>query len=202
MFDFFKKKKTAKMLLMVGLGNPGQKYQDNRHNIGFMAIDAIREELGFSKYKTKFQGEVSEGSYGGKKIILLKPQTMMNNSGQSVQAAAKFYKVPSESIVVFHDELDLAPSKIRIKIGGGNAGHNGLRSIQSHLSTPDFKRVRLGIGHPGNKKAVHSFVLKNFTKSEEKWLSPLIQGIQLHINLLIDDQDSDFMSKVSAYIQE
>lgn len=190
------------MWLLVGLGNPGDKYEKNRHNIGFMAIDAIAEEYNFSPYRSKFQGQLTEGTIDGEKVALLKPQTMMNNSGVSVQAAAKFYKIPPERVVVFHDELDLAPAKLRVKTGGGNAGHNGLRSIQAHLGTPDFVRVRMGIGHPGDKNRVHGYVLSDFAKTEQGWLASMLDGVKNYISLLVSGDESGFMSKVAMEIQE
>ncbi|MCM2344722.1 MAG: aminoacyl-tRNA hydrolase [Alphaproteobacteria bacterium] len=188
------------MWLLVGLGNPGDKYAHNRHNIGFMAVDAIAEAHGFPAFKKKFQGLVSEGVIGGEKIILLKPQTYMNNSGQSVGEAAKFYKIPLERIVAFHDELDLMAGKIRTKKGGGNAGHNGLRSMDSHLNSNDYWRVRLGIGHPGDKAMVHNHVLSDFSKSESNWLKSLIEAIGTQAPLLVQGKDNEFMSKVAQSV--
>lgn len=190
------------MWLLVGLGNPGDKYAKNRHNIGFMAIDAIAEDIMAPSFRSKFQGQLSETTIAGEKAVLLKPQTMMNNSGVSVQAAAKFYKIPPERIVVFHDELDLAPGKLRVKTGGGNAGHNGLRSIQSHMGTPDFVRVRMGIGHPGDKNRVHGYVLNDFAKAEQGWLSDMLNGVARHISLLLQGDEAGFMSKVAMEIKE
>jgi len=164
------------MRLLVGLGNPGPQYARNRHNIGFMAVDRIAEDHGFPPFRSKFNGLLSEGSLRGTKTLLLKPQTFMNLSGQSVAEAAKFFKISVNDIIVFHDELDLAPGKLKVKKGGGHAGHNGLRSIQSHLG-PDFTRVRLGIGHPGHKDAVSPYVLGNFAKSDQEWLDDLLRGI-------------------------
>lgn len=185
------------MWLLVGLGNPGSKYENNRHNIGFMAVDAIVREHGFPAFKKKFQGLISEGNIGGEKIIILKPQTYMNNSGQSVVEAAKFYKIPLDKIVVFHDELDLAAGKIRTKKGGGAAGHNGLRSMDSHLNSNDYWRVRLGIGHPGDKAMVHGHVLSDFSKNDSIWLKELIESIGHHAGLLLQGKDNEFMSKVA-----
>lgn len=155
-------------ILLVGLGNPGDEYARHRHNIGFMVIEAIAAaEPAFGPFRKKFQGLLSEANQDGCKVVLLKPQTYMNNSGQSVAAAAKFYKAGPDRIVVFHDELDLPPGDIRVKKGGGNAGHNGLKSIQAHLGTPDFRRVRIGIGHPGHRDRVSDYVLSNFPKAEQ-----------------------------------
>ena len=188
------------MWLLVGLGNPGDKYEHNRHNIGFMAVDAIAQEHGFSGFKKKFQGLTSEGTIGGEKVILLKPQTYMNNSGQSVGEAAKFYKIPLERIAVFHDELDLAAGKIRTKKGGGNAGHNGLRSMDSHLNSNDYWRIRLGIDHPGDKAMVHGHVLSDFSKTESIWLNQLIEAIGVNVSLLVQGKDNEFMSRVAQAV--
>lgn len=184
--------------LFAGLGNPGDQYKNNRHNIGFMVVDSIAQAHDFPPFKTKYQGLLSEGKIDGSKIILLKPQTYMNNSGQSVAAAAKFYKIPPERILVFHDELDLEPGKIRIKCGGGNAGHNGLKSIQAHLGTPDFWRVRMGIGHPGDKDRVHSYVLGDFAKAERPSFAALLDECARHAGLLAAGAMDEFMSKVAA----
>ncbi|QQG37446.1 MAG: aminoacyl-tRNA hydrolase [Micavibrio aeruginosavorus] len=188
------------MWLLVGLGNPGDKYEHNRHNIGFMALDAIAAAHGFPAFKKKFQGLLSEGGIAGEKIILLKPQTYMNNSGQSVGEAAKFYKIPLEHIVAFHDELDLPTGKIRTKKGGGNAGHNGLRSMDNHLNSNDYWRVRLGIGHPGDRALVHGHVLGDFSKSDSIWLKPLIESVGIHAPLLVQGKDNEFMSKVAQSV--
>lgn len=163
------------MQIFVGLGNPGAKYAHNRHNIGFMAIDRIAEEHGFAPWKSRFQGLVSEGRLGDDKVLLLKPQTFMNLSGQSVGEAMRFYKLDTTDITVFHDELDLAPGKLRIKHGGGHAGHNGLRSIHDHIG-PHYTRVRLGIGHPGHKDRVAAYVLHDFAKSDADWLDDVLRG--------------------------
>jgi peptidyl-tRNA hydrolase, PTH1 family len=164
------------MKLFAGLGNPGAKYAGNRHNIGFMALNAIADAHDFAPWRTKFQGEVSEGRLGSEKVVLLKPHTFMNLSGQSVAEALRFYKLDMADLVVFHDELDLAPGKLRLKHGGGHAGHNGLRSIHGHLG-PDYTRVRLGIGHPGHKDRVAAYVLSDFAKSDQDWLDDLMRGI-------------------------
>jgi PTH1 family peptidyl-tRNA hydrolase len=164
------------MKLFAGLGNPGAKYAGNRHNIGFMALDAIQRAHGFTPWRAKFQAEISEGMLGGEKVILLKPLTYMNLSGQSVSAAMRFYKLSSADLVVFHDELDLAPGKLRLKQGGGHAGHNGLRSIHEHIG-PDYARVRLGIGHPGHKDRVSPYVLSDFAKADQDWLDDLMRGL-------------------------
>lgn len=164
------------MKLIVGLGNPGGKYARNRHNIGFMALDRIAEDHDFAPWKGKFQGSVSEGRFGSDRAVLLKPETFMNNSGQSVQAAMKFYKIDASDVIVFHDELDLAPGKVKCKTGGGHAGHNGLRSIHAHIGA-EYDRVRMGIGHPGHKDAVAGYVLRDFPKADEGWLDDVLRGI-------------------------
>ena len=164
------------MKLFAGLGNPGAKYAGNRHNIGFMALDRIAADHGFGPWQAKFKGLVAEGRLGSEKVLLLKPQTFMNLSGESLRAAVDFYKLEIGDITVFHDELDLAPGKCRVKTGGGHAGHNGLRSIHAHLGEA-YHRVRLGIGHPGHKDAVAAYVLNDFAKVEQDWLDDLLRGI-------------------------
>lgn len=164
------------MKLWVGLGNPGAKYAGNRHNIGFMAIDRIAADHGFSSWRSRFQGEIAEGHLAGGKVLLLKPMTYMNLSGQSVAEAARFHKLALTDITVFHDEIDLAPGRLRVKTGGGHAGHNGLRSIHAHLGE-GYHRVRLGVGHPGHKDAVPHYVLHDFAKSDRDWLDALLQGL-------------------------
>ena len=159
------------MHLIVGLGNPGDKYRNNRHNIGFLAVDAIARRHGFPGFREKFQGLISEGTIDGEKVLILKPQTFMNSSGDSVQKVANFYKLGPADITVIYDELDLAPGKSRIKVGGGNGGHNGLRSIDPQIGT-DYRRIRLGIGHPGHKDAVMPCVLGDFSKADAEWLNP------------------------------
>src|SRR6056297_3579533 len=164
------------MQLFVGLGNPGPKYATNRHNIGFMAVERIAEDHGFAPWRAKFQGEVTEGRLGSEKVLLLKPATFMNLSGQSVGEAMRFHKLEPGDVTVFHDELDLAPGRLKLKQGGGHAGHNGLRSIHQHLG-PDYARVRLGIGHPGHKDRVSGYVLSDFAKAEGEMLDDLLRGI-------------------------
>lgn len=188
------------MWLIVGLGNPGSQYQHNRHNIGFMAVDEIIRRHNFSRKEKKFQALASEGVIGGEKVLLLQPQTFMNLSGQSVQAAAAFYKIPSDRIVVMHDELDLASGKIRTKFGGGAAGHNGLRSIDEHLGK-DYWRVRLGIGHPGEKERVTGHVLGDFSGADREWLEKLLTAIADHADRLVKGDMDGFMSKVSQAMQ-
>lgn len=164
------------MKLIVGLGNPGAEYAHHRHNIGFMSVDTIADRHGLPPWRKKFSGLVTEGDIGGVRALLLKPQTYMNDSGRSVQEAAQFHKIALSDIVVLHDELDLAPSKLRVKTGGGNAGHNGLRSITAHLGN-EYVRVRLGIGHPGSKDLVHNWVLGNFAKADREWLTALLEAV-------------------------
>jgi len=187
------------MFLVVGLGNPGEKYARNRHNIGFMAADEIVRRHSFSSYRAKFQGELAEGKIGTDKVLVLKPMTFMNESGRAVQEAASFYKIATEDIIVLHDELDLEPGKLRVKRGGGHAGHNGLRSIHAHLS-PDYARVRLGIGHPGHKDKVTGHVLNDFAKADADWLIPVLDAVADNMDALLDARDSDFMSRVAQAV--
>lgn len=184
------------MKLFVGLGNPGGKYARNRHNIGFMALDEIAADHGFGPWRTKFQGQVSEGNLGTERVILLKPETFMNLSGQSVSEAARFYKIEPADVTVFHDELDLAPFKCRVKTGGGHAGHNGLRSIHQHIGEA-YDRVRLGIGHPGHKDRVAGYVLQDFAKAEEKWLDELLRGVSDGAKFLAENEGNKFLNAVS-----
>ncbi len=183
------------MIIFAGLGNPGSKYARNRHNIGFMAVDEIARRHGFSPWRRRFQGEVSEGRLGSEKVLLLKPQTYMNESGRSVGEAARFYKIPPEDIYVFHDELDLAAGKLRCKLGGGVAGHNGLRSIASQLGK-DYQRVRMGIGHPGSKERVLSHVLKDFSKDDQDWLERMLDGVAESATFLAEGNTGSFQNKV------
>ncbi|HTQ71764.1 MAG TPA: aminoacyl-tRNA hydrolase [Acidocella sp.] len=185
------------MLLWVGLGNPEPGMARQRHNIGFMAVDAIAARHGFSPWKVRFKGLTAEGRLGTQKILLLKPMTYMNLSGEAVQEAAAFYKIIPEHIALFHDELDLAPGKIRVKKGGGNAGHNGLRSTDRHLSTPDYWRVRLGIGHPGDKARVTGHVLGDFSKADKDWLEPLLDAVADSAALLAEQKPEDFMTRIA-----
>ena len=185
------------MRLFVGLGNPGAKYAANRHNIGFMAIDEIARRHRFAPWRARFQGQVGEGVIGEEGVMLLKPQTFMNDSGQSVGEAMRFFKLGLGDISVFHDELDLAPAKMRVKVGGGNAGHNGLRSMDRMLGTPEYWRVRLGIGHPGHKDKVHGHVLGNFAKVDEEWLTTLLAAVGDAAPLLAQDKPEDFMTRVA-----
>lgn len=184
------------MKLFVGLGNPGAKYAGNRHNIGYMAVDRIAADHGFGPWRTRFQGLVAEGTLAGCKVILLKPETFMNLSGQSVQAALAFYKLSPADLVVFHDELDLAPGKARVKQGGGHAGHNGLRSIHAHVGEA-YGRVRLGIGHPGHKDRVAAYVLSDFAKADADWLDDLMRGLSDGAAALAAGDGARFLNAVA-----
>lgn len=184
------------MIVFVGLGNPGAKYAHNRHNIGFMALDAIADRHGFSPWRNKFQGELCEGQLGTQKVLLLKPQTFMNRSGQSVGELLRFYKLAPSQVTVFHDELDLAPGKIKVKTGGGHAGHNGLRSIHDHIGA-DYHRLRLGIGHPGDKSRVAGYVLNDFAKSDDTWLGTLLDNIARSAELLAKGDGAKFLNDVA-----
>jgi peptidyl-tRNA hydrolase, PTH1 family len=183
------------MYLFVGLGNPGVKYASNRHNVGFMAVDVIATAHHFGPWKKKFQGEIAEGKLDKEKVLLLKPQTYMNESGRSVGEVLRFHNVPLDRVLVFYDELDLEPGKVRVKTGGGAAGHNGIRSIAAHI-TPDFKRVRLGIGHPGDKDMVLHHVLGDFAKSDRSWLVAMLDGVADNADMLVRGEDAPFQSKV------
>lgn len=183
------------MHLLVGLGNPGPKYAGNRHNIGFMAVDEIVRRHGFSAWRRRFQGEAAEGTLAGEKVLALKPATYMNESGRSVGEAARFFDIDPAQVIVFYDEIDLIEGKLRVKFGGGAAGHNGIRSIIAHLG-PHFQRVRLGIGHPGEKGLVHPHVLGDFAKADRVWLEPLIEAVAEHAGLLIAGPEGAFQNKV------
>lgn len=189
-------------LLWVGLGNPEPNMAANRHNIGFMALDVIAIRHGFTPWRRRFKGLTAEGSIAGEKILALKPLTYMNSSGESVQDAAAFYKLPPESITAFHDDLDLVPGKMRVKKGGGAAGHNGLRSMDRMLATPEYWRVRLGIGHPGVKERVLGYVLGDFAKEDRPWLIPLLDAVADAAGLLATGKTADFMSTVALHTQE
>jgi peptidyl-tRNA hydrolase, PTH1 family len=186
--------------LFVGLGNPGAKYRSNRHNIGFMVADEIARRHGFAPWRRRFQGETAEGTLERERVILLRPLTFMNDSGRAVQEAAAFFKLSPAEITVFQDELELPPAKVRVKIGGGIAGHNGLRSISAHIGN-DYRRVRLGIGHPGVKELVHSYVLNDFAKDERPWVTALCDAIADNAALLADGRDSTFQNKVHLAMQ-
>lgn len=186
--------------LLVGLGNPGSAYAGHRHNIGFMAVDAIIRRHSLGAPRERFNGEVSEGRIDSVPVMALKPMTFMNESGRSVGIAARFYKLPTGRVIVFHDELDLAAGKVRVKRGGGAAGHNGLRSIDAHFGR-DYWRVRLGIGHPGDKERVLGHVLNNFGAADRDWLEPLLASVADRAGLLLADDPAEFMSKVALDIQ-
>ena len=191
------KRKFSVMFLIVGLGNPGEKYNKNRHNIGFMAVDEIVRRHSFSKWQKKFSGEVCSGTISMEKAVLLKPSTFMNLSGQSVQQAAHFYKIPPENIIVLHDELDLLPLKVKVKTGGGNGGHNGLKSIQKCIGTPEFQRVRIGVGHPGSKDKVSPYVLSDFSKKEMPDFEVLCAHIASDIDLVIKGDAPRLMNNIA-----
>ena len=188
------------MLLLVGLGNPGAKYAGNRHNIGFMAVQEIAKRHGIGPWRRRFQGVACEGPIGGERALLLLPGTFMNESGRAVAEAAHFYKLPLDQITVFHDEIDLRPAKVRVKIGGGIAGHNGLRSISSHIGN-EYRRVRIGIGHPGIKELVHGHVLSDFAKSDRPWVEALCEAIAENAGLLATEKDSTFQNRVHLALQ-
>jgi PTH1 family peptidyl-tRNA hydrolase len=188
------------MKLWVGLGNPGAEYAHQRHNIGFMAADRIAARHRFSPWRKKFRGEAADGVIAGEKILLLKPLTYMNDSGESVQAALAFHKLAPSDVLVFHDELDLAPGKVRVKQGGGAAGHNGLRSTDRHVGN-DTWRVRLGIGHPGHKDRVQGHVLGNFAKADKAWLDTLLDAVADAAPLLAEGRHEDFMTRVALLTQ-
>ena len=188
------------MRLFVGLGNPGAKYASNRHNIGFMAVDGIARRQGFAPWRRRFQGETSEGALDGERVILLKPATYMNESGRAVQEAASFFKIGLSDITVFQDELELPPGKVRVKIGGGIAGHNGLRSISAHIGN-EYRRVRLGIGHPGVKELVHAYVLSDFFKDEGPWVSTLCDAVAEYAPLLATGTNATFANRVHLAMQ-
>lgn len=184
------------MKLIVGLGNPGAKYARNRHNIGYMAVERIADDHGFGPWKSKFQGRLSDGRLGGEKVMLLKPETFMNRSGQSVGEAMRFYRLDPDDVIVFHDELDLVPGKCRVKRGGGHAGHNGLRSLHGHMGE-GYGRVRLGIGHPGRKELVSGYVLHDFARADDDWLSELLHGISDGAAYLAAGDAGRFMNAVA-----
>jgi PTH1 family peptidyl-tRNA hydrolase len=188
------------MLVIAGLGNPGSRHARNRHNIGFMALEAIARRHRIGPARSRFQGLVAEGLIGSTRVALLAPQTFMNDSGQSVGEAMRFHKLTPGEVIVIHDELDLTPAKVRVKVGGGNAGHNGLRSISAHIGN-DYKRVRLGIGHPGDKALVHHFVLSDFAKSEMAWVEVVCDTIAEAASLLVEGQDASFQNKTHLAIE-
>jgi len=188
------------MLVIAGLGNPGPRHAGNRHNIGFMAADAIHRRHAFSPWQKKFQAEIAEGVLAGQKTLLIKPQTFMNLSGQSVGEIMRFYKAALSDLIVIYDELDLFPGKVRIKVGGGSGGHNGIRSIEAHCGN-EFRRVRLGIGHPGSKDLVHNWVLGDFSKADADWLAPLLDAIGDNADLLARGDDNGFMNKAALALR-
>jgi peptidyl-tRNA hydrolase, PTH1 family len=183
------------MLLLVGLGNPGKQHVGNRHNVGFMAVQAIAKRHGIGPWRRRFQGVACEGPIGGERVLLLLPGTYMNESGRAVAEAAHFYKLAQNDITVFHDEIDLAPRKVRVKVGGGIAGHNGLRSISEHVGN-EYRRVRIGVGHPGDKNMVQHYVLSDFAKSERGWVDTLVEVMADNVGLLVRSEDASFQNKV------
>ncbi len=188
------------MLVIAGLGNPGARYARNRHNIGFMALAAIAATHRFGPFRARFSGLVSEGVIGGERVLLLAPQTYMNESGRSVGEALRFHKLDVGALTVLHDELDLPPAKVRVKVGGGAAGHNGLRSIAAHVGN-DYRRVRFGIGHPGDKALVHNYVLSDFAKSETSWVEAVCRAVADAAPLLADGQDASFQNRVHLALE-
>ena len=183
------------MFLLVGLGNPGTKYAGNRHNIGFMAVDEIVRRHGFSSWRKRFHGEISEGTLGGQKCLVLKPLTFMNESGQAVGEAIRFLNLEPHQVIVIYDEIDLLAGKVRVKLGGGAAGHNGIRSISAHIG-PHYTRVRLGVGHPGDRNLVHPHVLSDFSKADKEWLLPLLDAVADFAPLLVEGETATFQNKV------
>ena len=183
------------MLLLVGLGNPGARYVGSRHNVGFMAVQAIAKRHGIGPWRRRFQGVACEGTLGGARVLLLLPGTFMNESGRAVAEAAHFYKLPLIDITVFHDEIELPPGKVRIKVGGGIAGHNGLRSISEHIGN-NYRRVRIGVGHPGHKDLVEHYVLSDFAKSEQRWVEALTEILADNVDFLVRGEDASFQNKV------
>jgi len=188
------------MRLIVGLGNPGPRHAGNRHNIGFMAVEAIARRHGLGPWRRRFQGVACEGSIGGARALLLLPGTYMNESGRAVAEAAQFYKLTADDVVVLHDEIDLPPAKVRVKTGGGIAGHNGLRSVSAHIGN-EYRRVRIGVGHPGDKELVHAHVLSDFAKSEREWVTALCDIIADNAELLVKGEDAAFQNKVHLAMQ-
>jgi PTH1 family peptidyl-tRNA hydrolase len=189
------------MKLFVGLGNPGAKYARNRHNVGFMAVDRIADRHGFAPWRRRFQGETAEGTIAGERVLLLKPGTYMNESGRAVGEAARFLKVREADTVVFYDEIDLAPGKLKVKTGGGNAGHNGLRSLSAHIGN-DYVRVRIGVGHPGHKDLVVPYVLHDFAKADRDWLEPLLDAVADACGHLAAGDQARFLTNVAKALQK
>jgi len=184
------------MRILVGLGNPGPRYARNRHNIGFMAVDEIVRRHGFGQWRSRFQARVSEGRIGGDKVLAIQPQTYMNESGRAVGEALRFFKLEPDEVIVLYDEIDLAPAKLRVKLGGGTAGHNGLRSLNAHIG-PNFWRIRMGVGHPGRKELVHRHVLSDFSKAEWPDMEKLIDAVAAELPRLLEGDDGGFMSRVA-----
>ena len=189
------------MLLFAGLGNPGAKYADNRHNVGFMAADAIARRHSFSPWSKKFQAEVAEGMLGGEKVLLVKPLTFMNRSGQAVGEALRFYKLQASDVTVFYDEIELAAGKVRVKTGGGSAGHNGIRSLDQHIGN-NYRRVRIGVGHPGVREMVHGHVLGDFSRADRDWLDVLLGAIADNADLLAKGEENGFMNKIALALRD
>jgi len=189
------------MLLFAGLGNPGAKYADNRHNVGFMAADAIARRHSFSPWSKKFQAEVAEGMLGGEKVLLVKPLTFMNRSGQAVGEALRFYKLQASDVTVFYDEIELAAGKVRVKTGGGSAGHNGIRSLDQHIGN-NYRRVRIGVGHPGVREMVHGHVLGDFSRADRDWLDVLLGAIADNADLLAKGEENGFMNKITLALRD
>lgn len=189
------------MLLFAGLGNPGTKYANNRHNVGFMAADVIARRHSFSPWSRKFQAEIAEGRIGGEKVLLMKPQTFMNLSGQAVGEALRFYKLDAASVTVFYDEIELPAGKVRVKIGGGSAGHNGIRSLDQHIGN-NYRRVRIGVGHPGAKEMVHGHVLGDFSKTDQEWLDVLLDSIADSADMIAKGDDNSFMNRVTLALRD
>jgi PTH1 family peptidyl-tRNA hydrolase len=188
------------MLVIAGLGNPGARHARNRHNIGFMAVQAIAGAHRFGPFRSRFSGFAAEGAIASRRVMLLAPQTFMNDSGRSVGEALRFHRLDPDALIVIHDELDLSPAKVRLKVGGGNAGHNGLRSISAHIGN-DYKRVRIGIGHPGDKALVHHYVLSDFSKAEAGWVEAVCRAIADAAPLLVEGQDASFQNKTHLAIE-
>jgi len=184
------------MLIFAGLGNPGARYARNRHNIGFMAVDAIHRRHNFSSWSKKFKAELAEGEIAGEKVLLIKPQTYMNVSGEAVGEAMRFYKLEPADLVAIYDELDLPPGKARLKVGGGHGGHNGIKSLDAHCGK-EYRRLRLGIGHPGAKELVHGHVLGDFAKADQSWLEPLLDALADNADMLVRGEDSQLMNKLA-----
>lgn len=188
------------MHLLVGLGNPGDQYARNRHNIGFMAVDEIVRRHSFGAWRSKHQGLLADGAVGGQRVLALKPMTYMNHSGRSVGECARFFKIPPENVIVLHDEIELAPGKLRVKKGGGHAGHNGLRDIDAHIGR-DYWRIRLGVGRPHDKALVHKWVLSDFAKADEAWLTPFLEAVAANIRLMIQGDHNGFMNRMTTALQ-